>query len=150
MVGDLVRVNRDGLCIKKDTIVQVRGIDGDDKIEEKGLFGAAHCRPLDGEQFDGGIWIDYLKPIPLNPEILEKNGFSFCTRDGGYYLYAAMSYGFDVEVILFDVVDKYASIQLHIGDTDDTATYLHLMECNYTHQLQHALKVVGIDKEITI
>ena len=41
MVGDLFRVNRDKLCIKKDTIVQVRRIDGDDKLEDYGLFGSA-------------------------------------------------------------------------------------------------------------
>ena len=73
MVGDLLRVNRDGLCIKKDTIVQVRGIDGDNKFEKMGLIGCANCRPMDKKQFDGGIWIDYLSPIPLTPEILEKN-----------------------------------------------------------------------------
>lgn len=106
--------------------------------------------PIDDEEYDGEWeWYD-IEPIPLTPEILEKNGFSFCTRDGGYYLYATMSCGFDVEVILFDVVNKYASIQLHIGDTDDTATYIHLMECDCVHQLQHALRLCGIDKEITI
>lgn len=105
---------------------------------------------LDDDGVHWHVGYEHIKPIPLTAEILEKNGFSFCTRDGGYYLYATMSCGFDVEVILFDVVNKYASIQLHIGDTDDTATYIHLMECNYIHQLQHALKLVGIDKEITI
>lgn len=89
-----------------------------------------------------------VEPIPITAGILEKNGFSFCTRDGGYYLFETMSCGFDVEVILFDVVNKYESIQLHIGDTNDTATYLHLMECNYIHQLQHALRLCGIKKKI--
>jgi len=94
--------------------------------------------------------LSLLKPIPLTAEILEKNGFSYCTRDGGYYLFATMSCGFDVEVILFDVVNKYASIQLHIGDTNDTATYLHLMQCDCVHELQHALRLCGIEKEIVI
>lgn len=77
MIGDWVRVNRDGLCIKKNTAVRVMGIDGESKLKEKGLVGCAGCHPLDKNQFDGGIWIDYLDPIPLTPEILEKNGFVF-------------------------------------------------------------------------
>ncbi len=106
---------------------------------------------IDKEAFEcDDVFWNSIDPIPITPEILEKNGFSFCTRDGGYYLYETMSCGFDVEVILFDVVNKYESIQLHIGDTNDTATYLHLMECNYTHQLQHALRLCGIEKEIEL
>lgn len=105
---------------------------------------------LDDDGVRWNVGYAFIKPIPLTPGILEKNGFSFCTRDGGYYLFATMSCGFDVEVILFDVVNKYASIQLHIGDTNDTATYLHLMECNYTHQLQNALRLCGIKKEIEL
>lgn len=74
-IGDLLRVNRDGLCIRKGTAVTVQGIDGSNNFPEKGLYGVADCRPLDESQFQGGIWLDYLDPIPLTPEILEKNGF---------------------------------------------------------------------------
>ena len=92
-----------------------------------------------------------VEPIPLTPAILEKNGFSFCTRDGGFYLYATMSYGgWEVEVIIFNADDKYRNNQLYIGSTDDTYTAINLMECNYIHQLQHALRLCGIEKEITI
>lgn len=63
-VGAIVRVNHDGLCIKKGTIVVVRAVDADDKLIEKGLVGSAHCHPLDDNQFEGGIWCEYLDPIP--------------------------------------------------------------------------------------
>ena len=76
-VGALVRVNRDGLCIKKDTVVEVRGVDADDRLAKTGLVGGAHCHPLDENQFAGGIWCEYLAPIPITPEILEKNGFKY-------------------------------------------------------------------------
>ena len=151
MIGDWVRVNRDGLCIKNGTIVKVLGVDGESKLKEKGLIGYAGCQPLDKEQFCGGIWLDYLEPIPLTPDIMEKNGFTYCKSDGGFYLPTTISYGnWDVDVILFNVTDEYRNNQLHIGTPDDSITILHLMECNHVHELQHALRLCGIEKEIEI
>lgn len=45
MIGGLFRVNSDGLCIKKDTVVEVRGIDADNVFENH--IGSVTCRPLD-------------------------------------------------------------------------------------------------------
>lgn len=93
----------------------------------------------------------YIDPLPLTSEIMEKNGFTYCERTGGYYLYTTISYGnWDAEVVLFNVNSEYRNNQLHIGSPDDSDTFLHLMECNYVHQLQHALRLCGIEKEITI
>lgn len=151
MVGDWVRVNRDGLCIKNSTIVKVLGVEGESKLKEKGLIGYAGCQPLDKEQFCGGIWLDYLAPIPITPEILEKNGFTYCKSDGGVYLHTTISYGnWDVDVVLFDVTDEYRNNQLHISSPDDSYIAIHLMECNHVHELQHALRLCGIKKEISL
>lgn len=93
----------------------------------------------------------YIDAIPLTPEILEKNGFTYCKSNGGFYLYTTISYGnWDAEVVLFDVNSEYRNNQLHIGSPDDSDTFLHLMECNYVHQLQHAFRVLGIKQEIKI
>lgn len=92
-----------------------------------------------------------LEPIPITLEILERNGFTYCERTGGCYLYTTISYGnWGAEVVLFDVNSEYRNNQLHIGSPDDSDTFLHLMECNYVHQLQHALRLCGIEKEIEI
>lgn len=128
MYGDFFRVNRDGLCIKNGTIVQVRGIDGEDKLEEKGLVGAAHCHPLDKYQFDGGIWVDYLDPIPLTAKILEKNfpeptdGITWYPEEGGFNCH---TYVPDCEINAFGLF-------------------------KYVHQLQHALRLCEIEHEITL
>lgn len=140
MIGDWVRVNRDGLCIKKDTIVQVRGIDGDDKIEEKGLFGAAHCRPLDEDQFDGGIWLDYLDPIPLTPEILKKNGFSFPMLESWWRVV-------DCNPTIY-LAEHNESWWLYQDDYLDSRQYF--AKIKYVHELQHALRLCGIEKEIVL
>lgn len=92
-----------------------------------------------------------LDPIPITPEILEKNGFTYCKSDGGFYLHTTMSYGdWEVEVVLFNATDEYRNNQLHISSPDDSYIAIHLMECNHVHELQHALRLCGIKKEIKI
>ena len=133
MIGDLLRVNRDGLCIKKDTIVQVRGIDGDNKFEEKGLVGCAGCQPLDKTQFAGGIWLDYLDPIPLTPDILKKNGFVYNELP---FVQAWEQFG----LALYSGGNGY-----RIGCGNNVALII-----DSVHELQHALRLCGIDKEIRL
>ena len=133
MAGDYARVNRDGLCIKKGSIVVIRGIDADDKLEGKGLVGGAHCHPLDEEQFDGGIWCDYLDPIPLTPEILEKNGF--VTKD------------FFSELV--DGKYRILSDGKHIAIIHGDHTDLDIPIC-FVHELQHAMGLCKIDKKIEL
>lgn len=148
--GALARVNRDGLCIKKGTIVEVRAVDADDKLIEKGLIGSAHCRPLDDNQFEGGIWCEYLDPLPLTPEILEKNGFHY-TND--HTLKGADTYVLRLEQHSFDFT---ITIKLNdyfaLDSYDDRVYRLAEIETGKwnVHQLQHALRLCGIDKEITI
>ena len=124
-VGDYIRVNRD-VCIKKGTIVEVRGIDADNRFENH--TGCASCHPLDDNQFDGGIWCDYLDPIPLTAEILEKNfpeptdGLTWFQEEGGFNCH----------------------------------TYVPKCEINafglfkYVHQLQNAIRLCGIEKTIEL
>ena len=112
------------------------------------LYGKKPVRIL---QLSEGKDYKEIRPIPLTQEILEKNGFYYCKRTGGCYLYTTISYGnWDAEVVLFDVNSEYRNNQLHIGSPDDSDTFLHLMECNYVHELQHALRLCGIDKTIEL
>lgn len=101
------------------------------------------------DPYDDEWW--NIEPIPLTPEILEKNGFTYCKSDGGFYLHTTISYGnWDVDVVLFDVTDEYRNNQLHISSPDDSYIAIHLMECNHVHELQHALRLCGIKKEISL
>lgn len=134
-IGDYFRVNRDGLCIKKGTVVEVRGIDADDKLTKKGLIGSTHCRPLDKEQFDGGIWCDYLDPIPLTAEILEKNGFKRSE------VFVEWKYENDNVYMIYKPF-PYLKIQME--------ERIVAFPCEYIHQLQHALRPCGIEKEIKL
>ena len=85
------------------------------------------------------VWVnaDNVEPIPLTPEILEKNGFSKSRLMGEqrhftYYLAPSVS--------LLAIYD--ADFSLCIGDC---ARYI-----KYVHELQHALRLCGIDKEIEL
>lgn len=147
MIGDYLRINRDRLCIKKGTIVEVRGIDANASL--KNLIGCATCRPLDDMQYEGGIWCDYLEPIPITEEILKKNGFEECYEgefDDAYIFEIRDKNGFiSTNVALSKNDDEWESIEIYgpNGKIEELKTA-------YIHQLQHALKLCGIEKEITI
>lgn len=88
---------------------------------------------------------DELKPIPLTPEILEKNGWVYNNEDekffpqtwvgGGLMLQSAGDCGYCI-VVTSDYDDE---------DTNDTPFIIL-----YVHELQHALRLSGIKKEIEI
>ena len=149
-IGDLLRVNRDGLCIKKGTVVTVQGIDGSNNFPERGLYGVADCRPLDESQFQGGIWLDYLDPIPLTPEILEKNGFE--TLDFSHFQIGDRRLVLDAD----GRWDGPLSWHWVVTEMDTNAKGqpvvldYYVATINYVHELQHCLKLVWIDKEIQI
>ena len=150
-VGALVRVNRDGLCIKKDTIVEVRGVDADDRLAGKGLVGGAHCRPLDENQFAGGIWCEYLDPIPLTPEILEKNGFDYeKTHDVWILEYGEIV----IEVGIYHPDFINVSYKQITPDGNNEGNISNICKVDgsdiMTHELQHALRLCGIKKEIEL
>ena len=138
MIGDLVRVNKD-VCFKKGTIVRVHAIDGDRNFPEKRRIGCVTCVPIDDpDGCSGGVWTAFLDPIPLTAEILEKNGW-------GKDTYSNESYdNEDIECL-----------SLWVGEDVKNKWWWHagcelVTPINYVHQLQHALKLCRIEKEITV
>ena len=151
-IGDYARVNRDGLCIKKGTIVTIRGVDADNRLNSD-IVGSAICRPLDDEQLQGGIWCEFLDPIPITPEILEKNGFSkdfdFVTK--GYMSLVDVD-GDNKFWILWCVKDRNLDAQRQnkeLIERNWCATRV-CIPCDYVHQLQQALRLLGIEKKIEL
>ena len=75
--GDIVRVNKD-VCFKKGTVVRIIGIDPDNVLPEKGLKGSVTCVAVnDPDGYRGGVWLDYIEPIPLSRLMFERNGFQY-------------------------------------------------------------------------
>ena len=90
-------------------------------------------------------WSDNIKPIPLTPEILEKNGFE---RDKNISLYNAYT-GINSRVTLHDDFMSMNSRNMwhvHI-DSEDYCTIANC-ELTYLHELQHLLRLCKIYKEI--
>ena len=83
-----------------------------------------------------------LEPIPLTPEILEKNGFE--KDDGG-----EECWGCDAGWVIpgeYDECGKEKSWQVEIlGEPNSFTGTIH-----FVHDLQHALRLCGIEKEIGI
>ena len=80
---------------------------------------------------------------------LKKNGFTYCERDGGCYLYAEYDYDDSMmEIILFNVNNEYRNNQLHIEYVSNGRQMLHLMAVNYMEHLQNIFKDCGIKKEL--
>ncbi len=73
------------------------------------------------------------KPIPITPEILEKNGF----ENQGYF----------GECILGDwrILCDTKNVDIIHGEHCNMDTPIE-----YVHELQHALRLCGIDKEIVL
>ena len=78
---------------------------------------------------------DEIEPIPLTPEMLEKNGFN---HEGISYVFGALQVTFDV-----DWGDLDNQISLYIENALD-------MKIQYVHELQHMLRLFRIDKEIEL
>ena len=97
------------------------------------------------------INLEEIKPIPLTAEILEKNGWkkefdkkSYMTfynlEDEKYWLMWCISeHTLDIQRQNKTLLDQY-----------NLCAERAVIACEYVHELQHALKLCGIDKEIVL
>lgn len=82
------------------------------------------------------LWIKILEPIPLTPDLLEKNGIH--QSDTGEF--------FDEDInshLEISVKDGCVYWTININEYD-------IIPLRYVHELQHALKLCGIEKEIVL
>ena len=92
-------------------------------------------------------WSDNIEPIPLTPEILEKNGFEKNELIESYNHYCGM----DNRVSLNDdfyYINSRNTWYVHV-DSEDYSTIAGC-ELTYVHELQHLLRLCKIDKEIEL
>lgn len=80
--------------------------------------------------------ISNFQPIPLTPEILEKNGLA-----NDYY----GSYFKEDEHMSLEISSSEDGIYWTINFHE-----YGILKLEYVHQLQHALKLCGIDKDIIV
>lgn len=128
-IGDWVRL-RD----KTKTKAQVL------EIFPKGIiaydFGIRYGAPLE--------WSE-IEPIPLTPEILEKNGFEKLGYDGWEYKLKK------VNKLMYSVLWRcdYPNA-LRISSYSPVYGDFNSFHIDNVHELQHALRLCGIDKKIEL
>lgn len=88
----------------------------------------------DGTQV-GPFLLEEIEPIPLTPEILEKNGFEFFIDT--WYLQTE-----ERKPIHIRFMDGFIAISINCN--------IIPMRLKYVHQLQHALRNCEIEKEIVL
>ena len=95
---------------------------------------------IENDDFCG--FVDEIEPIPLTPEILEKNGFVLIDdEDKMYRLNLA-----EDESVCVTADFKCEEPFVHVRNTCYQATPY----CRYVHQLQHALRLCGIERKIEL
>lgn len=98
---------------------------------------------------DWFVDIEWLEPIPLTSEILEKNGIKLeGVGDNGISTPPKWRNRFEKWVLRTQWRDTFIWY-------DRTAKYWHLHDMGaakllYVHELQHALRLCGIEKEIEL
>ena len=98
---------------------------------------------------DGMVDISLLKPIPLTSEILEQNGFVTKDKPDGWPGYRSYKYSEGSTGIVFHLYHegKYE----WSGKCEISLNALpYRIRFEYLHELQHALRLCGINKAINL
>ena len=88
------------------------------------------------------VGISDIKPIPITKEILEKNGFEEVTSHSYYYTDTKAEDHLTIIMSLED--DGYWRVRI-VNGYEFIRVYI-----KYIHELQHAIKLCKINKEITL
>jgi len=123
MVGDLVYIH--------EPECKGHRIDAIDELD--GQVGA------DGEVYDE----DDIRPIPITEEILVKNGFVGVPLTDSYELNTDY---YEIEV--WNYSDGLWVVNVHWIEFSSTPD--DKLTVSYVHQLQHLLRLCGVEKELTI
>lgn len=100
----------------------------------------------DGEN-DGIEAADYeLFPLPLTTEILDKNGFKM--ESNGNYRFSDEDEG--LEITFFPKEENYTNGAYDYVDIYKGCLSIIELPVSYVHELQHCLKLVGMEKEIVL
>lgn len=94
------------------------------------------------------VGFEGVEPIPLTIEILEQNGFKFNDGMFNWFRSDEDSYYTAFESVRIDVRSGFMRV---LKENKDGKQKEVRCDCSgYVHELQHALKLCGIDKEIEL
>ena len=98
-----------------------------------------------GNDEQGDIHIEQLAPIPITAEILEKNGWRVIEKEalGDEYEYDGEKRVWDDYSI--DICETKPGVFWYSWRTE-----YYMWRLEYVHQLQHLIRLAGVDKEINL
>lgn len=85
-----------------------------------------------------------LSPIPITPEILEKNGFKYNKKYNAYKIILK-----DGEDLIYYIGQKSLYLFISHNNEHDWDEELHVYMEN-VHEMQHALRLMKINKKIEL
>lgn len=138
-IGDLVIVN-ENCSLEQGTIGKVSEVRSTPLYKEN--EGSIGLKPISNDRWPYGVLCRNIDPIPLTPEILEKNGWKKRT-EGWYfmmiskYMYLSVEFGYE------------NGIRVFLKRNTD-GLYVKLNVANNVHELQHILWALGLDAEIKL
>ena len=100
---------------------------------------------IDAEDFSYEGRIEDAKPILITPKILKKNDFRVVFEDELHVCYFQDIGRFHVEI----KVDKVGIFQ-KLSMCDGLGNKVTIIECKFVHQLQQAMRLCKIRKEIKL
>lgn len=138
--GDLVMVKKSALQFAKDKIFKViSSLSG----------GFLKVVMLNDSSTTYSISNNAIRPIPLTPEILEKNGWK---RNGGQYSFTFKPYAGDkVEYIGF-FIEMFKNVHDMLKHRYFQITHENKVICGcfYVHEIQHLLFGLGLKHEMEV
>lgn len=143
-IGDLVIVN-ENCSLEQGTIGKVSEVRSTPLYKEN--EGSIGLKPISNDRWPWGVLCRNIDPIPLTPEILEKNGFKEDVV-GNYY-----TKPLDNETHPFK---RYLAVELKRENWAVFIKYCRLHDCallrkiQHVHELQHILWALGLDAEIKL
>lgn len=96
---------------------------------------------------------DEVQPVPLTEEILERNGFDKKWHDKSK-CYISDQRNDEVTSIVYNHYSATVTIEalpfIDVNKENEREQKIEAVRCRYVHELQHALRLCGIEKEIEL
>lgn len=145
-IGDLVIVN-ENCSLEQGTIGKVSEVRSTPLYKEN--EGSIGLKPISNDRWPCGVLCRNIDPIPLTPEILEKNGW----KKKIFYvqLHKSVRKWHEYTLPGTDLnIDYRPYIALDTQKFSINYEYLMLKYIKYVHELQHILWALGLDAEIKL
>jgi hypothetical protein len=134
-IGDLVIVN-ENCSLEQGTIGKVSEVRSTPLYKEN--EGSIGLKPISNDRWPWGVLCRNIDPIPLTPEILEKNGFNM--REDTV-VYAKNRLG-------LKPLGDGKGYQVGLGSL--RFLFVKVRVIKYVHELQHILWALGLDANLKI